>query len=144
MNEPYLVDGENLAVALLHLLELPQEVPARAQAHKPSSKKPHQSNQSNNQRITAWPCHDSKALTRTWTWRGPRWWPRASCGRSWGAHRRASAARAPPPGTDGTARAREQGDQSDARMKIEPPPSNGRSERRLTLKATISASSSRL
>ena len=106
MNEPYLVDGENLAVALLHLLELPQEVPARAQAHKPSSKKPHQSNQSNNQRITAWPCHESKALTRTWTWRGPRWWPRASCGRSWGAHRRGSAARDPPPGTDGTARSK--------------------------------------
>jgi hypothetical protein len=48
------------------------------------------------------------ALTRTCSWRGPRWWPRASCGRSWGAHRRASAARAPPPGTDGTAHVREQ------------------------------------
>ena len=43
-------------------------------------------------------------LTRTWTWRGPRWWPRASCGRSWAAHRRGATARDPPPGTGGTAR----------------------------------------
>ena len=45
---------------------------------------------------------EGTALTRTWTWREPRWWPRASYGRSWGAHRRGSAERDPPPGTDGT------------------------------------------
>ena len=32
VNELYLVDGEHLAIALLHLLELPQEVPAQKQA----------------------------------------------------------------------------------------------------------------
>jgi hypothetical protein len=30
----YLVDGEHLAIALLHLLELSQEVPARKQARR--------------------------------------------------------------------------------------------------------------
>jgi hypothetical protein len=29
VNELYLVDGEHLPIALLHLLELPQEVPAQ-------------------------------------------------------------------------------------------------------------------
>lgn len=30
----YLVDGEHLAIGLLHLLELPQEIPARKQTSK--------------------------------------------------------------------------------------------------------------
>jgi hypothetical protein len=55
-----------------------------------------------NYRILA-SARECTALTRTWTWREPRWWPRASCGISWGAHRSGSAARDPPPGTDGTA-----------------------------------------
>ena len=99
VTELYLVDGEHLAIALLHLLELPQEVPAQKQAG-PIVRNTHRKS---NQIILA---REGTALTRTWTWREPRWWPRASYGRSWGAHRRGSAARGPPPGTDGTARSK--------------------------------------
>ena len=95
VTELYLVDGEHLAIALLHLLELPQEVPAQKQAG-PVVRNTHRKS---NQIILA---REGTALTRTWTWREPRWWPRASYGRSWGAHRRGSAERDPPPGTDGT------------------------------------------
>ena len=35
----YLVDGEHLAVGLLHLLELPQEVPARKQSNNQTHKR---------------------------------------------------------------------------------------------------------
>lgn len=91
----YLVDGEHLAIALLHLLQLPQEVPAQRQ-EQPSGI-PHR------RRMIPSEIQDDRVLTRTCSWRAPRWLPRASCGRSSAAHRRASAARGPPPGTDETA-----------------------------------------
>lgn len=103
--QAYLVDGEDLAVALLNLLELPKEVPAHGQQPEFRCQLRSKMNESLRQRNL------QKArrlrLTRTCSWRGPRWWPRASCGRSWGAHRRGSAARDPPPGTDGTARSKQ-------------------------------------
>lgn len=41
-------------------------------------------------------------ITRTWTWRGPRWWPIASSCRSSGAHRLPRAEPSPRPGTGET------------------------------------------
>lgn len=42
--------------------------------------------------------------TRIWTWRGPHWWPKASCGKSSGDPPPPSAELFLPPGTGGTAR----------------------------------------
>jgi hypothetical protein len=50
VNELYLVDGEHLAIALLHLLELPQEVPAQ-KTKKTLSSKYASKKQSNNPSI---------------------------------------------------------------------------------------------
>lgn len=73
----YLVDGEHLSVTLLHLLELPQEIP------NPNNKtlikdQAHINSQQQQQKE-----RDKKfLLTRTWTWHEPRSWPRASSGKS--------------------------------------------------------------
>ena len=45
----------------------------------------------------------AKHYTRTWTWRKPHWWPRASFGKSWGVHQMPQGASFQQPGTGGTA-----------------------------------------
>ena len=42
--------------------------------------------------------------TRTWTWREPRWWPIASCGKSWGVRLFRKGGLSQLPGTGGTAK----------------------------------------
>lgn len=53
--------------------------------------------------IYIWKGRKAQKTTRIWTWRGPRWSPTASYGRSSGAHLSPSAKLVRPPGTGGTA-----------------------------------------
>ena len=82
-----------MTIALFDLLQLPQKIP---NPHQPNDIKTKLMNQINpntdinskktinfNRKI---PNISTKSLTKTWTWREPRSWPRASSGKSSGAH----------------------------------------------------------
>lgn len=105
-----LIDSKDLSVALLDLFQLPQKIP-KIQIHQPNTNQSNITNKiikkkktkSINQEHNRKQQNQIIDLTRTWTWREPRWWPRASCGKSWDAHRIPMGEPSRQPGTGETA-----------------------------------------